>query len=98
VASISPTPIAPSAPASSGGYLVSITSQTSEADARAAFRSMQGKYPSVLASQSPVIARANSKSGTVMYRAGVSFATPAEAAQFCHSYEAAGGQCWVVKN
>jgi hypothetical protein len=34
----------------------------------------------------------------VTYRAGVSFATSAEAAQFCHNYQSAGGQCWVVKN
>jgi hypothetical protein len=98
VATTTPAQIAPSAPASSGGYLVSILSQPSEAEARAAFRSMQGKYPSVLGSQSPVIARANSKSGGVMYRAGVSFGTQAEASQFCKSYESAGGQCWVVKN
>ena len=99
VASTNPTQIAPSAPASSGGgYLVSILSQPSEAEARAAFRAMQSKYPSVLNSQSPVIARATTKSGAVTYRAGVSFANSAEATQFCHSYEAAGGQCWVVKN
>jgi hypothetical protein len=98
VASTNPTQAAPSAPASGGGYLVSILSQPSEADARAAFHSMQSKYPSVLGSQSPVIARATTKNGAVTYRAGVAFGTPAEATQFCHSYEAAGGQCWVVKN
>jgi hypothetical protein len=98
VASTNPTQIAPSPPASGGGYLVSILSQPSEAEARAAFRSMQSKYPAVLSSQSPVIARASTKNGGTTYRAGVSFATSAEASQFCHSYEAAGGQCWVVKN
>jgi SPOR domain len=95
--------VAPSAPATpsaggGGGYLVSITSQPSEAEAQASYRSLQGKYPSVLGSQSAVVARANSKSGTVTYRAGPSFGTSAEASQFCHSYQAAGGQCWVVKN
>jgi hypothetical protein len=99
VAATNPAQVAPSAPASGGGgYLVSITSQPSEADAQAAFRAMQGKYPSVLASQSPVIARGNTKSGAVTYRAGVSFGTHDEAAQFCKNYESAGGQCWVVKN
>jgi hypothetical protein len=98
MAATNPTQVEPTPTATGGGYLVSITSQTSEADARAAFRSMQGKYPAVLGTQSPVIARANSKSGAVMYRAGVSFGTQAEAAQFCHSYATAGGQCWVVKN
>jgi hypothetical protein len=105
VAAVTPTQIAPSAnpvPAASGSsggsYLVSITSQPSEADARASFLSMQSKYPSVLASQSPVVARGTTKNGAVIYRAGVSFSTQPEAARFCHSYVAAGGQCWVVKN
>jgi hypothetical protein len=75
-----------------------VTSQPSEADAQASYRALQGKYPSVLGSQSPVVARANSKSGAVTYRAGVAFNSSAEAAQFCHNYTAAGGQCWVVKN
>jgi hypothetical protein len=59
---------------------------------------LQGKYPSVLGSQSAVVARASSKSGAATYRAGPSFGTQAEASQFCKSYQAAGGQCWVVKN
>jgi hypothetical protein len=100
VASTNPTQIAPSAPppAAAGGYLVSITSQPSEAESQAAFRVMQDKYPSVLGSQSPVIARATTKSGATTYRAGLSFPTHDEAAKFCKSYENAGGQCWVVKN
>ena len=93
-------PSAPSAPSAAGGgsYLVSVTSQPSEADAQNSYRALQGKYPSVLGSQSAVVARANSKTGAVTYRAGPAFGTSAEAAQFCHSYQAAGGQCWVVKN
>ncbi|MGA2055551.1 MAG: SPOR domain-containing protein [Bradyrhizobium sp.] len=100
MASNAPTQVAPSVPsaAGSGSYLVSITSQPSEAEAQASYRALQGKYPSVLGSQSPVVARANSKSGTATYRAGVAFGTSAEASQFCHNYAAAGGQCWVVRN
>lgn len=101
VASTNPTQVMPSEPATpsvGAGYLVSVTSQPSEADAQASYRALQGKYPSVLGSKSPIVARANSKSGAVTYRAGVAFGTSAEAAQFCHSYQAAGGQCWVVKN
>lgn len=103
MAATNPTQVAPSAPstpsaAGSGSYLVSVTSQPSEGDAQASYRALQNKYPSVLGSQSPVVARANSKSGAVTYRAGVSFGSSAEAAQFCHNYQAAGGQCWIVKN
>jgi hypothetical protein len=103
MAATNPTQSAPSTPstpsaAGSGSYLVSVTSQPSEGDAQASYRAMQNKYASVLGSQSPVIVRGNTKSGAVTYRAGVSFGTSAEAAQFCHNYQAAGGQCWVVKN
>jgi hypothetical protein len=103
VAATNPAQAAPSAPstpsaAGSGSYLVSVTSQPSEADAQNSYRALQGKYPSVLGSQSAVVARANSKTGAVTYRAGPAFASSAEAAQFCKSYTAAGGQCWVVKN
>jgi hypothetical protein len=101
VAANSPTeavPSVPATPSAGSGYLVSVTSQPTEAEAQASYRSLQGKYPSVLGSQSAVVARANSKSGAVTYRAGPSFGNQAEAAQFCHSYQAAGGQCWVVKN
>ena len=95
-----PNQLAPSAPgtAASGTYLVSILSQPTEAEAQAAFRTMQSKYPSVLGSQSPAIARGTTKDGKPTYRAGVSFANSTEAAQFCKSYQGAGGQCWVVKN
>jgi len=104
VAATNPTQVAPSTPpatpsaAASGSYLVSVTSQPSEAEAQASYRALQGKYPSVLGSQSAVVARGNAKSGAATYRAGPSFASQAEATQFCHSYQAAGGQCWVVKN
>ena len=103
VAATNPVQAAPSAPstpsaAGSGSYLVSVTSQPSEADAQNSYRALQGKYPSVLGSQSAVVARANSKTGAVTYRAGPAFGSSAEAAQFCKNYTAAGGQCWVVKN
>jgi hypothetical protein len=102
VASIAPTQIAPpstpSAGAASGGYLVSVTSQPSPAEAQASYRSMQGKYAGVLGSQSPVVVPHLNKDGKTNYRAGLAFNTSGEATQFCQKYSAAGGQCWVVKN
>jgi hypothetical protein len=102
MAATNPTQAVPSAPATpsaaSGSYLVSVTSQPSEAEAQASYRALQNKYPSVLGSQSAVVARANSKSGVATYRAGPAFGSSAEASQFCKSYQGAGGQCWVVKN
>jgi hypothetical protein len=83
------------APAAEGRFLVSITSQPSEAEAEAAFRSMQKKHPDQLSSRTPVIKRVEGKKG-VAYRALVGpFASREEATRFCSTYSSAGGQCWV---
>jgi hypothetical protein len=102
VATNTPTQIAPSAPAASGagaGYLVQVSSQRNEADAQASYRSLQGKFPSVLGSRSPVIKRADLGDKGVYYRAMVGpFGSPDEASQFCGSLKSAGGQCVVQRN
>jgi SPOR domain len=101
VAATNPAQTAPgsdSAPAGDGRFLVSITSQPSEAEAQAAFRAMQRKYPDQLASRSPVIKRVDLPD-KVVYRGMVGpFGTSDEAKQFCVDYKAAGGQCFVPKN
>jgi SPOR domain len=99
VASTNPTAIVPpqGAGANGGGnFLVQISSQPSEAEAQASYRSLQGKYPDVLASHSPVIKRVELAGKGTVYRAMVGpFASRDEAARFCTSYRTAGGQCWV---
>lgn len=91
---------APSAPAvSGGGYVVQVASQRNEADAQASYRALQGKYPSVLGSRSPLIKRADLGDKGVYYRAMVGpFGSPDEAAQMCGSLKTAGGQCVVQRN
>lgn len=99
VASTEPTQIAPSAPAASGGYLVQISSQRNEADAKASFRALQNKFRSVLGSQTPLIKRADLGSKGVYYRAMVGpFGTSEQAAQFCGNLKSAGGQCIIQRN
>ena len=71
VANTNPVQTAPSARAGSGGYLVQVSSQRSEADAQASFRALQGKFPAVLGSHSPVIKRADLGEKGVYYRAMV---------------------------
>jgi hypothetical protein len=96
VAATNPTQAA--AP-SGGGYVVQVSSQRNEADAQASFRSLQGKFPAVLGSRSPLIKRADLGEKGVYYRAMVGpFATPDEASQLCGSLKAAGGQCVVQRN
>jgi len=103
VAANTPTQTAPAASAASsgasGGYLVQISSQRSEADAQSSFKALQGKFPGVLGSQTPVIKRADLGDKGIYYRAMVGpFGTSDEAAQFCNSLRGAGGQCFVPKN
>jgi hypothetical protein len=98
MAATNPTQIAPSAApeSSGGGFMVSISSQDSEAAAKASFRVTQSKYPSVLGSHSPVVQRATLANGKVTYRAMVGpYRTRHEAAQFCTELKAAGGQCFI---
>ena len=98
VAATNPTQIVPSS-SSGASYLVQISSQRNEADAQASYRALQGKFPSVLGSRSPVIRRADLGEKGVYYRAMVGpFGSSEEAAQFCSSLKAAGGQCVIQRN
>jgi hypothetical protein len=101
-AAVAPTQVAP-APATSGGgggnYAVQISSQRSEADAQAAFRSLQGKFPGQLGSRQPLIHRVDLGDKGIYFRAMVGpFASAGEAGELCSSLKAAGGQCIVQRN
>ncbi|MBI5319738.1 SPOR domain-containing protein [Bradyrhizobium sp.] len=97
VAAVNPAP-AP-APAAGGGYVVQVSSQKTEADAQASYRSLQGKFPNVLGSRPPLIKRADLGEKGVFYRAMVGpFGTRDEAAQFCSNLKTAGGQCVIQSN
>jgi hypothetical protein len=85
--------------AETGGYLVQVSSQRSEADAQASYRALQGKFPAVLGNRLPLIKRADLGADRIYYRAMVGpFGTPDEASQFCGSLKSAGGQCVVQRN
>ena len=91
------TPAAPTG--GGGGYLVQVSSQRNEADAQASYKALQGKFPTVLGSHSPVIKRADLGEKGVYYRAMVGpFGSPDEASQFCGNLKSAGGQCVVQRN
>jgi hypothetical protein len=97
MAATNPTQTAPAgAPEGGGSFLVSVTSQDSESAARESFRTVQGKYASVLGSRSPVIKRVDLADGKTKYRAMVGpYRTRQEAVQFCTELKAAGGQCFI---
>lgn len=93
-----PQDLAPPAPAAAGGYVVQISSQRSDADARASFRALQNKYPSVLGSRSAVIKKADLGDKGTYYRAMVGpFGSADEALQFRKNLEAAGGPQGIVQ-
>ena len=94
-ASINPTAATPAA----GGYVVQVSSQRSEADARASFRVLQGKFPTVLRGQQPMIKKVDLGSKGIYYRAMVGpFASADEATNLCGNMKSAGGQCIVQRN
>jgi hypothetical protein len=75
---------------------VQLSSQKSENEAQAAFKSLQAKFPNELGDRQPIIRRADLGSKGVFFRTMVGpFASAQEASQFCASYKQAGGQCMV---
>jgi cell division septation protein DedD len=92
---------AQTAAASGGGsgYVVQVSSQRSEAEAQAAFRSLQGKYPSQLGGKQPLIRQVDLGEKGVYFRAVVGpFGNSNEASELCSSLKAAGGSCIVQRN
>jgi hypothetical protein len=82
-----------------GGAYVQVSSQKSEADARASFKALQGKYSGILGSRTASIHKADIAGKGTFYRAMVGpFASGDEATQFCVNLKSAGGQCIVQRN
>ena len=97
-----PAPIAQAAKpaaAASGSYAVQVSSQRSEADAQAAFRSLQAKFPNQLGGKQALIHKVELGDKGIYYRAMVGpFANANEASELCSGLKAAGGQCIVQRN
>jgi hypothetical protein len=82
-----------------GGYSVQISSQRSEAEAQAAFRSLQAKFPNQLGGQQPVIRRADLGDKGVYFRVQVGpYTSSDQASELCSSLKNAGGSCVVQRN
>jgi SPOR domain len=83
----------------SGGFLVQVSSQRNEAEAQAALRSAQSKFPSVLGGQPGTVRRADLGERGTYYRAMIGpYGSRDEANQLCASLKAAGGTCIVQAN
>jgi cell division septation protein DedD len=95
-----PAPPPPEATSTAGGgYAVQVSSQRSEAEAEAAFRALQAKYPQELGGRRPVVRRADLGAKGVYYRALVGpFASGEQATELCSKLKAAGGSCIIQRN
>ncbi|KQP80465.1 SPOR domain-containing protein [Methylobacterium sp. Leaf117] len=91
-----PPPVAATAPVSGGGYTVQLGVRTSESEAQAAFRQMQGKYSQL--SGQPALIRQAEVNGKTIYRVRVGPLGKTEATTLCTQLQGAGGQCFVAKN
>ncbi len=98
-ASVAPQSNVPAASASAPGNYVQLSSQRSEAEAQAAFRSLQAKFPTQLGSRTALIHKVELGAKGTYYRAMVGpFANANEAGELCSSLKAAGGQCLIQRN
>ncbi|HMK69566.1 MAG TPA: SPOR domain-containing protein [Xanthobacteraceae bacterium] len=99
VASATPATAGAAHSSAGSGYAVQLASQGSEADAQAAYRALQAKFPDQLGGREPILRRADLGAKGVFYRALVGpFASREEAAGMCSSLKAAGGNCVVLRN
>jgi hypothetical protein len=82
-----------------GVFLVQVTSQRNDADARAAYAVLQAKFPAVFGSRALIVKKSERGSRGIYYRGCVGpFDTVDAASEFCGSLKQAGGMCLVVKN
>jgi hypothetical protein len=96
-----PTDAAPPAheAAPTGGYVVQLSSQRTEEEARASYKALATKYASVFGDREPLIKRVTLPEKGTYFRASVGpFATASEANHFCSNLKIVGGQCIVQKN
>ena len=76
-----------------------VSSQRSEGEAQAAFRSLQAKYPDQLGGRELLVHKVDLGAKGTYYRAMVGpFANANEASELCSSLKAAGGQCLIQRN
>lgn len=91
---VAPAPAVTSGPV--GGFSVQLGVRTSQGEAQAAFRQMQGKYAQL--SGKPALIRQAEVNGKTIFRVRVGPLGKDEATSLCSELQGAGGQCFVAKN
>lgn len=88
-----------SSAAQSGGFVVQLSSQRSEAQAQASFASIQGRFPQVLANYRPSIKPVDLGARGTYYRVRIGpLSSRDEASALCAQLKSAGGDCVVTAN
>jgi cell division septation protein DedD len=83
----------------SGGFVVQVSAQNTEAEARAAFDALQAEYPDILKPHQPIFRRTELKDLGAFHLVFIGpFASSQQAASVCADLKRAGGQCIVHKN
>lgn len=81
-----------------GGFVVQLSAQRSEAEAQAAFRTLQTKY-AALSGRDPLIRRKDLGEKGIFFAAQVGpFGVKSDADQLCETLKSAGGACFVQRN
>jgi hypothetical protein len=106
-ANAAPTPIAaPAAPSPAAApaghtvaYAVQVSSQKSEAEAKAAYKGIESKYAAQLGGKPMFVYRVDLGAKGVYYRTMIGpYSDAAEATELCSSLKSAGGSCIVQRN
>lgn len=92
-------PMEPAKPAAAvGGYLLQIGAYKSDAEARGAWKTYQGKHSALLSGFSPDVQQTTHPDGSVWYRLRIaSFADKTAAMALCDRLKAQGGACFLSK-
>jgi cell division septation protein DedD len=96
-----PPPARAAAPVANatGGYVVQVSSQRSEAEAHAAYQALQSRHPSILRNHRHIVRRVALGDRGTFYRALVGpFASAGEADRLCGSLKSAGASCIIQRN
>jgi hypothetical protein len=83
--------------ASSGGSFVQLSAQKSENAAKSTYHDLQAKFSTIFGKLDPNIQRADLGDKGVYYRLRIGPFASAEAQKICGSYQAAGGNCFIVR-
>jgi len=88
----------PAVQAAGGAFVVQVSAQKTEDEARVSYQVLQQKFPCVLSGRDPIIRRAELGQSGTWYRVHVgSFATSEQATALCNNLKDAGGRCIVQR-